>query len=117
MANAAGSVTVGRATPEGTKGQPWDPNHANDKTPVVISADDGGATPTPTATTSSSPTATATTSATPTTTATSGATANGGLAATGSSAGMLALGGAVLVAAGGGLVLAFRRKSATGTHA
>ncbi|MFF9977753.1 LPXTG cell wall anchor domain-containing protein [Streptomyces erythrochromogenes] len=117
VANAAGSVTVGRATPEGTKGQPWDPNHANDKTPVVISAKDGGATPTPTATTSSSPTATATTSATPTATAASGATANGGLAATGSSAGMLALGGAVLVAAGGGLVLAFRRRSATGTHA
>ncbi|MEU6299208.1 LPXTG cell wall anchor domain-containing protein [Streptomyces erythrochromogenes] len=112
VANAAGSVSVGLGTPEGTKGQPWDPNHANDKTPVVISAK-GGATPTATATTSPSPTATATASATPT--ATSGATANGGLAATGSSAGALALGGAVLVAAGGGLVLAFRRKA--GTHA
>ncbi|MFJ9765329.1 peptidase [Streptomyces erythrochromogenes] len=112
VANAAGSVSVGRGTPEGTKGQPWDPNHANDKTPVVISAK-GGATPTATATTSPSPTATATASATAT--ATSGATANGGLAATGSPAGALALGGAVLVAAGGGLVLAFRRKA--GTHA
>ncbi len=87
VANAAGSVSVGQWTPEGTKGQPWDPNHANDKASVVISAKDGGA----------------------------GPTANGGLAATGSSAGTLALGGAVLVAAGGGLVLAFRRKS--GTHA
>ncbi|MFE5624274.1 LPXTG cell wall anchor domain-containing protein [Streptomyces virginiae] len=115
VANAAGSVSVGQWTPEGTKGQPWDPNHANDKASVVISAKDGGATPSPTATATASPTATATSSASATATATSGTTANGGLAATGSSAGTLALGGAVLVAAGGGLVLAFRRKN--GTHA
>ncbi|MFE0602622.1 peptidase [Streptomyces sp. NPDC058892] len=113
VANAAGSVSVGRWTPEGTAGQPWDPNHANDKAPVVIAAKDGGASPTPTTSATSSPTATATASATPS--ATSGTTTHGGLAATGSSAGPLALGGAVLVAAGGGLVLAFRRK--TGTHA
>ncbi|MBZ9597594.1 MULTISPECIES: peptidase [Streptomyces] len=118
VANAAGSVSVGQGTPQGTKGQPWDPSHANDKASVVIGTKDGGASPSPTATASAtaSPTATASSSATPTsTTSTSGITPNGGLAATGSSAGPLALGGAVLVAAGGGLVLAFRRK--TGTHA
>ncbi|MGW2274326.1 peptidase [Streptomyces yangpuensis] len=118
VANAAGSVLVGQWTPQGTKGQPWDPNHANDKASVVISAKDGGATPSPTATATAtaSPTATASSSATPTsTTGTTGTTPNGGLASTGSSVGPLALGGAVLVAAGGGLVLAFRRR--TGTHA
>ncbi|MFC9583737.1 peptidase [Streptomyces yangpuensis] len=121
VANAAGSVSVGQWTPQGTKGQPWDPNHANDKASVVISAKDGGATPSPTATATAtaSPTATSSSSATPTSTTgtsgTSGTTPNGGLAATGSSVGPLALGGAVLVAVGGGLVLAFRRKA--GRHA
>ncbi|KJK47177.1 MULTISPECIES: LPXTG cell wall anchor domain-containing protein [unclassified Streptomyces] len=121
VTNAAGSVSVGQWTPEGTKGQPWDPNHANDKASVVISAKDGGATPSPTATATASPTATATTSASASASASAtpagaaGTKANGGLAATGSSAGALALGGAVLVAAGGGLVLAFRRKA--GAHA
>ncbi|WP_063831276.1 LPXTG cell wall anchor domain-containing protein [Streptomyces sp. NRRL F-2664] len=117
VADAAGSVSVGRWTPEGTKGQPWDPNHANDKASVMIGAKTGGASPSPTATATASPSATASASASAsaTPTGTSGPAANGNLAATGSSAGMLALGGAVLMAAGGGLVLAFRRR--TGTHA
>ncbi|MGW7332152.1 LPXTG cell wall anchor domain-containing protein [Streptomyces sp. NPDC054840] len=119
--DAKGSITVGRWTPEGTTGQRWDPNHTNDKAAFVINAKGIGPAPTPTGT-SASPTPTG--SATPTATATatasasatgSGVTANGGLASTGSSTRMIALGGAVLLAVGAGLFLAFRRKA--GGHA
>ncbi|MFD9521782.1 peptidase [Streptomyces sp. NPDC059979] len=117
VTDAKGSVSVGQWTPRGTQGQRWDPNHANDKASFVINAKDGGTTPTPTTSATPTPTASATQTPTPTASATaagsgSGATANGGLASTGTSAGTLAFGGAVLVAAGGALVLAFRRKAA-----
>ncbi len=118
VADARGSVSVGRWTPGGTQGQRWDPNHANDKAAFVINAKDGGTTPAPTTSATPTPTASATptATATPTASATPGsgtaAGTNGGLASTGTSAGTLALGGAVLVAAGGALVLAFRRKAA-----
>lgn len=120
VADARGSVSVGQWTPGGTQGQRWDPNHANDKAAFVINAKDGGATPTPTTSATPTPSASATPTPTPTPTASAmpgsgtGAGPNGGLASTGTSAGTLALGGAVLVAAGGALVLAFRRKAAGG---
>ncbi|MFF8271092.1 peptidase [Streptomyces sp. NPDC016562] len=110
---AMGFVSVGGWTPEGTQAPRWDSDHANDKTAFVIIAKDGGATPTPTTSATATPSASATPSATASTTAgaTAGTTAHGGLASTGTSAGTLALGGAVLVAAGGALTLAFRRKA------
>ncbi|MFB7255259.1 LPXTG cell wall anchor domain-containing protein [Streptomyces nojiriensis] len=120
VADAKGAITVGQWTPEGTTGQRWDPNHANDKAAFVINAKDTGPAPTATPTTSATPAPTG--SATPTATATpsasatgTGVTPNGGLASTGSSAQAIALGGAVLLAVGGGLFLAFRRKA--GGHA
>ncbi|MGW8503172.1 LPXTG cell wall anchor domain-containing protein [Streptomyces sp. CLCI03] len=123
VVDAKGSITVGREKPRGTTGQPWDPNHGNDTAALVINAKGAGPNPTPTTsgTTTASPTptgsATATASATPTTPATgTGVTTNGGgLASTGSSAQAIALGGAVLLAVGGGLFVAFRRKA--GGHA
>ncbi|MEV7557704.1 LPXTG cell wall anchor domain-containing protein [Streptomyces sp. NPDC089795] len=122
VVDAKGSITVGRWTPEGTTGQRWDPNRTNDTAAFVINAKDGGPAPTPTTSTSASPTPAPTGSATPTATATpsasatgTGVTAGGGLASTGSSAQVVALGGAVLLAVGGGLFLAFRRKA--GGHA
>ncbi|WP_329099517.1 LPXTG cell wall anchor domain-containing protein [Streptomyces sp. NBC_01439] len=120
VADARGSITVGAWTPEGTTGQRWDPNHANNKAAFVINAKGSGPAPTPTATTSATPaptgSATPTATASPSTSATgTGVTANGGLASTGSSARTIALGGAVLLAVGGGLFLAFRRKA--GGHA
>ncbi|MFF4446622.1 LPXTG cell wall anchor domain-containing protein [Streptomyces sp. NPDC001502] len=120
VADAKGSITVGQRTPEGTTAQRWDPNHGNNKAAFVLNAKDTGPAPTPTATTSATPAPTG--SATPTATATpsasatgTGVTPNGGLASTGSSAQAIALGGAVLLAVGGGLFLAFRRKA--GGHA
>ncbi|MEY2231555.1 LPXTG cell wall anchor domain-containing protein [Streptomyces sp. BF23-30] len=123
VADAKGSITVGRETPQGTTGQRWDPNHSNDTAALVINAKGAGPAPTstPSGTTSASPTptgsATPTATATPSTSATgTGVTTNGGgLASTGSSAQAIALGGAVLLAVGGGLFLAFRRKA--GGHA
>ncbi|WP_327736943.1 LPXTG cell wall anchor domain-containing protein [Streptomyces nojiriensis] len=120
VADAKGAITVGEWTPEGTTGQRWDPNHANNKAAFVINAKDTGPAPTPTPTPSATPTptgsATPTASATPSASSTgTGVTPNGGLASTGSSAQAIALGAAVLLAAGGGLFLAFRRKA--GGHA
>lgn len=122
VANAEGSITVGEWTPEGTTGQRWDPNHTNNKAAFVINAKGSGPAPTPTPTATTSATPAPTGSATPTATAApsasatgTGVTANGGLASTGSSAGAIALGGAVLLAVGGGLFVAFRRKA--GGHA
>ncbi|MFD9478228.1 MULTISPECIES: LPXTG cell wall anchor domain-containing protein [Streptomyces] len=120
VADAKGSITVGREKPQGTTGQRWDPNHSNDTAALVINAKGTGPAPAPTATTSATPaptgSATPTATATPSATATgTGVTPNGGLASTGSSAQAIALGGAVLLAVGGGLFLAFRRKA--GGHA
>ncbi|MFD9371991.1 LPXTG cell wall anchor domain-containing protein [Streptomyces sp. NPDC060020] len=114
--DAKGSVSVGQWTPGGTQPQQWDPNHANNKAALVINAKGGGTTPSPTPTGSATPSASATPTATPTASATpgsgTGAKANGNLASTGTSAETIAFGGAALVAAGGALVLAFRRKAA-----
>ncbi|WKD33049.1 LPXTG cell wall anchor domain-containing protein [Streptomyces xanthophaeus] len=120
VADAKGSITVGREKPQGTTGQLWDPNHSNDTAALVINAKGTGPNPTPTATTSATPaptgSATPTASATPSASATgTGVTPNGGLASTGSSAQVIALGGAVFLAVGAGLFLAFRRKA--GGHA
>ncbi|MEV7509959.1 LPXTG cell wall anchor domain-containing protein [Streptomyces sp. NPDC091201] len=121
VTDAAGSVSVGQWTPHGTRGQEWDPNHSNDKAQVVINGKTGPtptatATATPTATASASPSASAPTAAATPTASSSGTGQGGDLASTGSSVGPLALGGAaLLVAAGGGLVLAFRRRN--GSHA
>ncbi|MEU7727224.1 LPXTG cell wall anchor domain-containing protein [Streptomyces sp. NPDC040724] len=114
--DAKGSVSVGQWTPGGTQPQRWDPNHANNKAALVINAKGGGTTPSPTPTASATPSASATptASASPTsgTGTGTGTKANGGLASTGTSAEVIAFGGAALVAAGGALVLAFRRKAA-----
>ncbi|MCJ1679468.1 hypothetical protein MTF65_19395 [Streptomyces sp. APSN-46.1] len=121
VADAKGSVTVGQWSLDGGKPHGWDPEHANNKAAFVINAKDGGVTPSPSASTgtpspkpstSTSPSASA--SAKPSSTAGTGtgtgAKANGNLASTGSSAGPLAIGAAVLVAAGGLLFVAVRRR-------
>ncbi|MEU9082246.1 LPXTG cell wall anchor domain-containing protein [Streptomyces sp. NPDC048357] len=114
--DAKGSVSVGQWTPGGTQPQRWDPNHANNKATLVINAKGGGASPSPTPTASATPSASATPAAAASASATpgsgTGAKANGNLASTGTSAETIAFGGAALVAAGGALVLAFRRKAA-----
>ncbi|MEV7522883.1 peptidase [Streptomyces sp. NPDC091371] len=112
VADATGSVTVGQWTPEGTQAHRFDPNHANNKAAVVINAKDAGTTPTPGPTTTGSPSPTASATPSPTPATTAGAKPNGGLASTGSTPGPLLIAGAVLVAAGGALVLAFRRRAA-----
>ncbi|MFD7260983.1 LPXTG cell wall anchor domain-containing protein [Streptomyces sp. NPDC059874] len=112
VADATGSVSVGQWAPGGSKPQDFDPNHANNKAAFVINGKDSGGTQTPGPTTTGSPTPTApaTTTATPSTT--TGARPNGGLADTGSNAGPLLIGGAVLVLSGGVLFLTFRRRPA-----
>ncbi|MCX4527609.1 MULTISPECIES: peptidase [unclassified Streptomyces] len=115
--DAKGSVTVDGRAPGGIQAQGWDPNRANDKALFVINAKDGGATPKPTASTgtpspkpSSSKSPSPSASANTATTGGTGAKANGNLASTGSSVGPVALGAAVLVAAGGLLFVAARRR-------
>ncbi|MBT2455095.1 peptidase [Streptomyces sp. ISL-86] len=115
--DAKGSIAVGGWTPEGNEPQSWDPNHANNKAAFVINA--SGPTPTagPTGTPSPSPSVTpsakpsSTVSPSPSASTGTGAKPNGGLASTGSSAGPVALGAAVLVAAGGLLFVVFRRRT------
>lgn len=120
--DAKGSISVGGWTPEGTKPQGWDPNHANNKAAFVINAKDGGTQPTPTPSTSTGtpkPGASVTPSAKPSSSVSpsastgtgTGAKPNGGLASTGSSVGPVAVGAAVLVAAGGLLFVVFRRRA------
>ncbi|MCX5012228.1 peptidase [Streptomyces sp. NBC_00555] len=117
VADSTGSISVGQWTADGTKPQDWDPSHANNKAAFVINAKDGGTTPTPGPTTTGTPapTGSATPSATPSagasTSASTAATAQGGLANTGVTAGPLLIAGAALVAAGGAVFLAFRRRA------
>ncbi|MFJ7271582.1 peptidase [Streptomyces sp. NPDC099050] len=119
IAEATGSVTVGSWSPNGAAPISWDPKHANDKAAFVINGKQITPTPTPTTTTpgpkptsSTSPTATPSTSTTPSPGAsTGGKTPSGGLAETGATAGPILIAGAVLVAAGGAVFLAFRRRS------
>ncbi|MFF1412776.1 LPXTG cell wall anchor domain-containing protein [Streptomyces sp. NPDC058289] len=118
VAAATGSVSVGQWSDKGTTPQAWDPNHANNKAAFVINGKDTTPTPTPAPTTASptptaptSPAATPGTSTTPSPGAsTGGKSPNGGLAETGSTAGPLLIAGAALVAAGGAVFLAFRRR-------
>ncbi|OKI66527.1 hypothetical protein [Streptomyces sp. MJM1172] len=118
VADAKGSVTVDGWAPDGIQVQGFDPNKANDKAAFVINARDTGPTPGPTSSTGSptpkpssstspSPSASVTTTAAVTGT---GPKANGNLASTGSSVGPVAFGAAVLVAAGGLLFVAVRRR-------
>nr|WSX50221.1 peptidase [Streptomyces sp. NBC_00974] len=117
---ATGSVSVGQWGPENTTTAPdWDPDKANNKAAFVINGKDTGTTPTtgpstgtgtPAPGTSATATASAPASAAPG--SGNGAKANGGLASTGSNALPVAIGGAALVAAGGALYVAFRRRAA-----
>ncbi|MFE3631760.1 hypothetical protein [Streptomyces goshikiensis] len=120
VADAKGSVTVDGWAPDGIQVQGFDPNKANDKAAFVINARDTGPTPGPTSSTGSpspkpssstspSPTVSASTTTTAAVTGT-GPKANGNLASTGSSVGPVAFGAAVLVAAGGLLFVAVRRR-------
>ncbi|MER8093442.1 hypothetical protein [Streptomyces goshikiensis] len=120
VADAKGSVTVDGWAPDGIQVQGFDPNKANDKAAFVINARDTGPTPGPTSptgsptpkpssSTSPSPTVSASTTTTAAVTGT-GPKANGNLASTGSSVGPVAFGAAVLVAAGGLLFVAVRRR-------
>lgn len=114
--DAKGSVLVGAWQGDADpKPHGWDPNHANNRAAFVINAKGGTTTPTPgpSASTGSgtpSPAPSASASAAPG--AGDKAKPNGGLASTGSTAGPIAIGGAVLVAAGGVLFVAFRRRAA-----
>lgn len=119
IADATGSVSVGQWSPEGADPQSWDPNHANNKADVVINGKDPVPTPTPAPTTASptptaptSPGATPGTSATPSPGAsTGGKSPSGGLAETGAATGPVLIAGIALVAAGGAVFLAFRRRA------
>ncbi|MFD5146968.1 peptidase [Streptomyces sp. NPDC058401] len=118
VASATGSVSVGQWSDGGTTPQAWDPNRANNKAAFVINGKDATPTPTappttagPTPTAPASPAATPGTSTTPSPGAGSGKTPNGGLAETGSAPGPLLIAGAALVAAGGAVFLALRRRA------
>lgn len=101
--DAKGSVLVGQWEGDSDpKPQSWDPNHANNRAAFVINAKGGTTTPSPAPSTSASVAPGAGNNGKP----------NGGLASTGSTAGPIAIGGAVLVAAGGALFVAFRRRAA-----
>ncbi|MFE2168552.1 hypothetical protein ACFXB3_26375 [Streptomyces sp. NPDC059447] len=110
--DATGWVGYGLPGAKGVSAPAWDPKKDNNTAAFVINAKDGGSTPTPTPTPTTTATPAPTGSATPSATPSPSATASGGLAVTGSSAGPLMIGGAALVAVGGALVLAFRRRAA-----
>ncbi|MFI5636016.1 peptidase [Streptomyces goshikiensis] len=118
VADAKGSVTVDGWGPGGIEVQGWDPDKANNKAAFVINAKDTGPTPGPTSSTGSpSPKPSSSTSPSPSASVTTAAAvtgtgpkANGNLASTGSSVGPVAFGAAVLVAAGGLLFVAVRRR-------
>ncbi|MER5733180.1 LPXTG cell wall anchor domain-containing protein [Streptomyces sp. NPDC002138] len=113
-----GSVSVGEQAPQGVTPHRFDPKTDNNTAEIVLNAK-GGASPTPgrpsgspSPSTSVSPSASASPSGTPVPVAgTGGGTPNGNLASTGSSAAPLALGAAMLLAAGGALYVAFRRRT------
>ncbi|WP_407837652.1 peptidase [Streptomyces sp. DSM 116496] len=119
VAAATGSVSVGGWAPGGTTQPRWDPNHDNNTAALVLNGKDPVPTPTP-APTTASPTPTAPTSpaATPGASASpspgagtgNGKTPNGGLATTGAATGPVLIAGVALVAAGGAVFLAFRRR-------
>ncbi|MDJ0383401.1 peptidase [Streptomyces sp. G-G2] len=117
---AKGSVGVGAETPQGVTPHRFDPKTDNNTAEVVLNAKGGGTGPTPGPTGSPSPSASGSASPGPSTPASGSATPpattpnhgpNGGLASTGSSAGTMALGAVVLLAAGGALYVAFRRRT------
>ncbi|THA56434.1 peptidase [Streptomyces sp. A1136] len=119
--DAKGSVTVGDWGASAPRPHAFDPNAANNTAAVVINAKGGtGTGPTPGPSTSGSPSpspsVSASASASPTASASgagTGTTAQGGnLASTGSTVGPLAIGAAALVAAGGALYVAVRRRGA-----
>ncbi|MFI5981329.1 LPXTG cell wall anchor domain-containing protein [Streptomyces sp. NPDC051555] len=116
-----GSVSVGEAGPQGVTPHRFDPKTGNNTAEIVLDAK-GGASPSPSGSPSGSPSPS--TSPSPTTSVSAGASSNtatggaagaqggkGPLASTGSSAAPLALGAAMLLAAGGALFVAFRRRS------
>ncbi|MCX5296394.1 peptidase [Streptomyces sp. NBC_00193] len=118
IADATGSVTVGGWAPNGTRPASWDPNHANNKAAFVINGKQVTPTPAPTTpgpapTASTSPSATPGASTTPSPGAGTGngKTPNGGLAETGAATGPVLIAGVALVAAGGAVFLAFRRRA------
>ncbi|MGW7194261.1 peptidase, partial [Streptomyces sp. NPDC054838] len=119
--DAKGSVTVGDWGTAAPRPHAFDPNAADNTAAVVINAKSGtGTGPTPGPSTSGSPSpspspsTSASASASPTAKASgagTGTTAQGGnLASTGSTVGPLAVGAAALVAAGGALYVAVRRR-------
>ncbi|MET9695735.1 peptidase [Streptomyces sp. NPDC006529] len=114
-----GSVVVGEAAPQGVVTHRFDPK-ADDNTAAIVLDVKGGASPSPS--TSGSPTPSGSPSpSTSVSVAPSGSPApgtvgggtgsNGPLASTGSSAAPLALGAAMLLAAGGALYVGFRRRT------
>ncbi|MFI5827345.1 hypothetical protein ACIA6C_08795 [Streptomyces sp. NPDC051578] len=123
--DAKGSVTVGDWGTGAPRPHAFDPNAADNTAAVVINAKGGtgtGPSPSPSTSTSPSPTpsasVSASASASPTAKASStgtGTTAQGGnLASTGSTVGPIAVGAAALVAAGGALYVAVRRRGVRG---
>lgn len=127
LVNAKGSVTVGDWSATAPRPHSFDPNPANNTAVLVVNAQDDGTGPRPTPRPSTSagtpsPGASATPTATVSATAAgakgagtgsgTGTTAHGsgGLASTGVTAGPIALGAAALIAAGGALYVAVRRR-------
>ncbi|MFF1559090.1 peptidase [Streptomyces sp. NPDC058279] len=121
---AKGSVTVGDWGASAPRPHAFDPNAADNTAAVVINAKGGtgtGPSPSPSTSGSPSPSPSVSASASPSSTSTAsggtgtGTTAQGGnLASTGSTVGPLAVGAAALVAAGGALYVAVRRRGARG---
>lgn len=113
--DARGAITVGRPGPGGEpQRHPFDPVLANNLAAFTVNST--GPAPKPSVTTTPSPSgsgsASPSPSATPSTSATPTKSSSGGpLASTGSTAGPLGLAGAALVLVGGGLYVAFRRRS------
>ncbi|KOU41579.1 hypothetical protein ADK55_27980 [Streptomyces sp. WM4235] len=125
LVNAKGSVTVGDWGATAPRPHAFDPNPANNTAVLVVNAQDDGTGPRPTPRPSTSagtpsPGASATPTASASATAAgvkgtgtgSGTTAHGSgnLASTGVTAGPIALGAAALIAAGGALYVAVRRR-------
>ncbi|WP_371677080.1 peptidase [Streptomyces sp. NBC_01276] len=114
--DARGAITVGRPGPGGEpQRHPFDPVLANNLATITVNP--SGPAPSPSAT-APKPTASASASASPSATPSAGTTppktssGGGPLASTGSTAGLVGFAGAALVAAGGALFLAFRRRGA-----
>ncbi|MFD8980269.1 LPXTG cell wall anchor domain-containing protein [Streptomyces sp. NPDC059564] len=113
--DARGAITVGRPGPGGEpQRHPFDPVLANNLAAFTVNSTGPAPSPSgkpspsgsPSGSASPSPSATPSTSSTPTKTS-----SGGPLASTGSTAGPIGLAGAALVLVGGGLYVAFRRRS------